>query len=296
MRHRLLTCLVAVLVSCSGSKASAQANSWPARDEAAVATALDVQLRGEFVFVPEAPTAATLAALAAKVAPEVCGTREKCAVRILNDGRPIASASRGFVYLSSALLDLCVDTDEVAAAMSHALAHVQLGHLGAYYRSFEAAYRDALAKASRLRGVAFWVGAFGGWLPAAILSEVGGRIETGERFPHADVFSRTAPLLELAVRGSKALPAQPVDPIVFALTREVYLGYEASAELKADETALDLLRKAGVPPQAYLTLLRKLEAHDEAWKVRGFASHLLDAAPQLQERMKHVAELLAKMQ
>jgi predicted Zn-dependent protease len=219
---------------------------------------------------------------------------------ILNDSRPMVVAFRGFVYLSSALLDMCADPPEVAAAMAHGLAHVRLKHLIGFYRDFEKDFLEQRAKGQGKRDAAKWVKFFA-LLPGAWLYDLGNKYELKENFTGADVFSRTTPVLERAARGLPSLAwgfrSQAfifIDPVLFALNREAFVGYEVEAELKADETALDLLKEAGFPPQAYHSLLKKLSDNRPVWNQRGIGSHLLDAAPKLEERIKHVTDLLDK--
>jgi Zn-dependent protease with chaperone function len=299
MPTKILICFAIGLIICANSGIAAEKDFWPARDDKEITRALETALHGEFTFVTDTPIMSSLERLAAKVAPDVCGTQERCKVMILNDSRPIVMASRGFVCLSSALLDMCADPPEVAAAMAHGLAHVRLGHLIAFYRDFEKDFREQRSEGQKFRTAGKWL--FFTTLPGALLKDLGNKYEIKENFPNADVFSRTAPVLERAIRG---LPSRAfgfgfqafifIDPMLFALNREAYVGYEAEAELKADETALDLLREAGLPPQAYISLLKKLSENCPVWNQRGIGSHLLDAAPKLEERIKHVTDLLDK--
>lgn len=75
-------------------------------------------------------------------------------------------------------------------------------------------------------------------------------------------------------------------------------GYGKEQELEADAFAVQYIKKAGYDPNAFISVLKSfmsIKDRLELSEKKNYASHLINAEPGLEERIKNVEELVSKL-
>lgn len=183
--------------------------------------------------------------------------------RIVNS--PTANAfatSGGFVYVTSGLLELVDEPDELAAVLAHEVGHISQDHLIDHvYRKRRA--DQLVAAGSTVLALAL---AAGGAYAGA---------QTGQ-------FVNTGALASagLAIGGAVGMTIAEI-----TLT-----GYRVEDENEADGLAVETTIRAGYDPYAIIRMFRKLKAERQRSirEAREYASALVNKKPGLDDRMKLV--------
>jgi Zn-dependent protease with chaperone function len=233
---------------------------------------------------------------------------------LINDPLPIVSSSPGWIYISTGLLDILNNQDELASAIAHAIAHVNMKHQFNTFISDAEEYESERNKILMARRILFW-GTFIGAaaLGASLGTSIGSYSEYLQALNSVEKYSYligvTASMTErsLRVEAPMNLPEKKVafnrfwdnlyaahdpnffvSPTIFIFFKEFYYGYKADEELKADDLAVKYLEKAGYNPKSFELLLKKLLSFRKEYFDKGYISHFLFADPGLEERIRNL--------
>lgn len=179
----------------------------------------------------------------------------KYTFRVTNDRTINAySAAGGFVYVNTGLLDILESVDELAAVMSHELAHINNNH-----------QINFLYAANRTKIAGQVAGAFLA-IPLGALGALSG--------DPTDI-----------VRGL-LIGSAIGDVIIVSMVK----GYGKEQELEADALAVQYLKKDGYDPYALIGVFKKLETIKNRLGIneKNYVSSLINAEPGLTERIKNV--------
>ncbi len=200
--------------------------------------------------------------------------------RVMNDSLiDASSAAGGFVYLNTGLLDVLEREDEVAAVIAHELAHITESH---QLKFVESTHRKAVV---------------GSMVSNALSGALSGLAASAVPYP-APYLSPEATLWyqwQQHVIGN--LGAELGWSMGEALTLCMITGYGKRQELAADARALQYLRDAGYDPYALIRVFQKLKSiRDRVISTKEpFLSHLANAEPGLERRIKNAERRLGKL-
>ncbi|MFT6388844.1 MAG: putative Zn-dependent protease [Cellvibrionaceae bacterium] len=183
--------------------------------------------------------------------------------RILNS--PIINAwatPNGYIYISTGLLDHINNEAELAAVISHEIAHVNQNHL---IRSYEQAKID---KQGTILGASLGAAIIGVTLykPTAAVS-------SDSNFTSSQDFAQN--ILKINI------------PSINHFTKTQLQGYSKSNELEADIIAYQIVSRAGYNPVHFISLLKRmrqsvLRIHS---LTENYSSHFINASPGLEKRI-----------
>ena len=204
---------------------------------------------------------------------------------LINDRLPIAAAlPYGYIYISSGLLDILENEDELAATIAHALAHLNEKTLyETYVVGLEKGDLEAQKlKVSRYMLAFLFYGAIGVALEAS-------KPDTGFILPtkvplNKAMFNREG--LKLFSPGGNWN--------TYAFFQEVYQGYENEKEMRADELAVGYLHKAGYNPHALVSVLEKFSKLRPYYEANGYYSHIWGSFSQVEERIQNAKRIIEK--
>jgi predicted Zn-dependent protease len=190
---------------------------------------------------------------------DVSGRRDlKYTFRVIND--PIInaySASGGFIYINTGLLDILQSEDELAGILGHEIAHTNLDHQIGFIRK---AHESAM------------IGSIFGTLAGAAL---------GAGLASAASSYATQ-------RMAMDFGQQVGDLLSNALATAMVEGYGKDQELQADASSVRYSRNAGYDPMALVSVFKRLISIRNRLETRkgSYASALVNAEPGLEERAK----------
>ncbi len=208
----------------------------------------------------------------------------KYTFRILNDTTINAfSASGGFIYITTGLLDILESEDEVAAIIAREVAHINKSHLINKVRTLRSTLIALDVAKVVITMAASAAGSAASMAAGAASSAAASSVSTIATSFLASTASK------LAVNALGTLAAN-------AIATSALLGYERSKEFEADELAIQYLLKAGYDPNALINVYRKCIGIRDWLKLdeKKYASSLMNASPGLDERMKNAQELISK--
>ncbi len=181
---------------------------------------------------------------------------------VINDPTVNAySQPDGYVYVTTGLLDVLKDRDELAAIIGHEVAHVCEKHM-----------EKQIRMASGLSFALQVLGSVGGGVMAA---GAGGGI-TGSLVNNA---------AQSVIGGIGGFMAQAM-----------IMGYGREQELDADKLGMTYLKQSGRDPEAFVRALEALEGYEKEARTAGIpvATKLINARPGLEERLQIAQKLAAE--
>jgi len=222
---------------------------------------------------------------AEKIYPEA--TNSQWTFRIINSPEINAAATAGgFIYIYSGLLDFAESKAEVAWAIAHEMVHSLENHY------IEQLKTEDLQK--KIAGATIYTLAlFGGALLGAYGSYSTASIGPNTSAKMGQLGNLTG---GLATGFAATLPAA-------LLVTSIAEGYSQEKELDADSKGWKIVENAGYDPRAIIGLLKRLQYIEEKQAViksqhkeekQPYVSHLLNAKPGIQERIKNFEENLSK--
>jgi len=202
----------------------------------------------------------------------------KYTFRIINDPTINAySASGGFVYINTGLLDILESQDELAVIMAHEVGHVARKH-----------QLNLVVNSQRIQMAGQVVSGVLGVASAAAGPIVAGAIVPAATSLTTMVLSKTVDKLvqELLPRVGNAV----CNEMVLSMVK----GYGRENELKADVMAIQYVKKAGYDPKALIRVFKRLSSIRNKLKINdtNYLSNLINAEPGLEARIKEAEKLI----
>ena len=226
-------------------------------------------------------------------------------VKIINDPLPVApSFPNGFIYVSTGLLDILENEDELAAVLSNVIVRM---HEKYQYNAFDSEWkrRKTIKAVSTVLSVALAVG--GG---LAIGADIGD--DLAKAFIAVGTVAAVTGVQVTGEKMIKQLPSKKVSlnkmgphlnsfdlatsSSVFIFFKEVYEGYDSEKELKATELSIQNLNKAGCNPKALVSVLERFAKLRDEYLANGYICNLLIAQPGFERRIAYAQELVTKQQ
>lgn len=196
---------------------------------------------------------------------------------ILNDPEANAfSLAGGYVFVTSGLLDLLEDEDQLAAALAHEVAHIT-----------EHDQVVSIKRADRLSRQAKVLSAFAAtamFVAAMKLDSYAGSLTVRR---NSDITAQLANTLSgLARSFAMQAPVMGIE-VGFGIIASKWQGYGKESEIKADGGALSLLQRSNFRAEALTEVLEKLQLLERSKASSGqrLYSHLVSASPGLDVRI-----------
>jgi len=199
--------------------------------------------------------------------------------RVLNNPTLNAfSASGGYIYINSGLLDILESEDELAGVLGHEIGHTNKNHQKNYLVS---EYRTIVAGkiGTTVLMYALELGAMAG----------GFALGSTGMSPIAQQLASTG--VNVAASAAQNITGQAA----VALMISAIQGYSQNHELEADELAVKSAVKAGYNPQAYLNVNKRLLKIRDSLGPRKekYMSSLINAKPGLEDRIMRIEQLVS---
>jgi predicted Zn-dependent protease len=235
------------------------------RDEIGFGNFADQQQVSNNILVLDDALNERITAIGNRVAKAAGKPDVKYTFRIVNN--PVVNAfatSGGFVYICTGLLSILERPDEVAAVLAHEIAHSNESHA---VKRLNDAHQKQVAGQNLGRYAGLVVGAFVG---SVVSSDTIGV------------------MMDLGSSGGQLLGG--------TLAEVSSKGYAKEQELEADRLALQYLRGTGYDPSALVRVLKKFQKFRdqiEPGRREEYASALINKSPGLEERTRHVEEILS---
>jgi len=232
-------------------------------------------------------------------------------IRIINDISPFTASFPEYVYISTGLLEILENKDELAAMLATAIARM---HEKYQYDSFISEWNQR-EKALIAGMVIQFVFGFGGGLlsaaaaPSAVAASSGSFqiiqplaigvagiaskpfLEKVTALPEKKVlYNRLGP--ELSRTG--AAEDLAIKTNIFIFFKEMYEGYDSDKELRTIEIAIRYLDEAGYNPRALVSALAKLLNLRNEYLAKGYISNILIAHPGLEEKIEYANKIIKK--
>lgn len=239
----------------------------------------------------------------------------KYKIRIINDSSPFTASFPGYFYISTGLLDILENEDELAAMLATAIAHM---HEKYQYDSFISEWNEREKAVIAGVAITFVIVIGGGILSAAAAPAAASAnpivlqrwtsttslvilpvasiltapfMERVTRLPEKKVLcnrlgpelSRTGMAEDLAIKSN-----------IFIFLKEMYEGYDSDKELKAVELAIRYLDEAGYNSRALVSALVKLLALRNEYLAKGYISNVLISQPSLEARIEYANKIIKK--
>jgi len=275
--------------------------------EAWIGNLFDYFVTEAFVVLIDEDLTERVASVARKLVNSSQNPDQPIRLRIINDSLPIASSfPAGNLYVSSGLLDLLGNEEELAAALAIPIARL-LAKVP--YDTYMAEWKDresrlvasqVLGVMTFLTGIFLGVAQFGALQSAAspaalqasqnITGVMAGLSVTplalkqfaAGRLPDRKVFmNRLAPLLYSPPAFSSS---------AFEFFLEFYEGYEEDKVLKADAEAAVYLGKSGYDPRAVASFMERMLVVRNDYLGKGYVPSVLLAQPGLEKRIEHAKQ------
>jgi len=198
----------------------------------------------------------------------------KYTFRVINN--PVVnaySASGGFIYINTGVLDILESEDEVAAILAHEIAHTNKDHQVNFWYSVDR--KETQAKIASYLIIA-----------AALAANIWAQGSmTG--LPSHD---RSLKLVSLVGHMGSLIGPR----LVGVMTVSMIKGYGKEQEEEADALAVQYTKKAGYDPNALISVFKKLISIRNRLGIneRNYVSSLINAEPGLEERIKQAEELI----
>lgn len=207
----------------------------------------------------------------------------KYTFRVVNDPAINAySGAGGFIYVNTGLLDVLESEDELASVLAHEIAHISKHHQIDFAHAVDR--RQRLVSAT-ISGVNVAVGVVG----ATALAQATTAAATSAGYG-----------AQIAAQLNSTLAQSATSSVLFgagnAWLRSMISGYGRKLELEADALAIRYMKKAGYNPYALISVFKRYKSTKERLGLneRSYASHLINAEPGLDERIKYLEELISK--
>lgn len=228
-------------------------------------------------------------------------------LRIVSDSLPIASSlPGGNIYISTGLLDLLGNEEELAAALAIPIARL-LAKVP--YKTYIAEWDDRENRLafSRVMGtLMFFTGIFLGVAQiGALQSGVSPAALHASQNITSSFSGLTVSSLVLKEWSAGSLPDRKIfmnriAPFLYSppsvsssaleFFKEFYEGYEEDKVLKADDESAVYLSYAGYDPRAVGSFLGKMLTVRDKYLAKGYVSSVLLAPPGLEKRIEHAKE------
>jgi predicted Zn-dependent protease len=186
------------------------------------------------------------------------------------------SASGGFVYINTGLLDVLEIEDELAFIIAHEVAHTCKNHQINFQYS---THRNMVA------------GTVGGIFLGFGLGVLGGMAAQS-------AYSSSAPpsMVQQSVGQMYNIGFNLGGPISDVIVVSMIKGYGKGQELEADALAVRYTKKAGYNPNASIGVFKKLISIRDRLGIneKNYTSSLINAEPGLEERIQNAEELISK--
>ncbi|MBI4707973.1 MAG: M48 family metalloprotease [Candidatus Omnitrophica bacterium] len=199
----------------------------------------------------------------------------KYTFRIISDPTINAySASGGFVYINTGLLDVLESEDELATILAHEIHHTNASH---QINFIYAAHRRKVA------------GQVTGVLTSTVLGAVAG--VAGEIYKAQNPYNPYASqMADQVYKSAVEVGLKLGDEMTVSMIK----GYGKKQELEADAYAVKYTQKAGYDPNALIGVFKKLVSIRNRLGIneRNYVSSLINAEPGLEERIKNAEELI----
>ena len=227
-------------------------------------------------------------------------------VRVINDASLIAASFPGYIYLSTGLLDILDNEDELAAVLSIKFAasqdNYQYDAFVSEYSSRKLAFIGGLILAA---GAIVTGAAIGAASASSAASLAGPTTASTIQSVQAQLLAipLSAPsgfLLERAVAlPDKKVMCNKVGPYfhlpgdmdfkttIFIFFKELYEGYEGEKELRAIDLASSYLAGAGYKTEGLSSVLTKLLKARSDYLSKGYMSNLLVSQPGLESKIEY---------
>ncbi len=281
----------------------------PHWDEKVAGAAYDFFVTESFVILRNEKVTCDIALIAEKLAIASGSSSLGYEVKVINDTLPLAfSSPGGYIYVSTGLLDILKNKEELAAVLSWAISRMLKNY---EYQTGREVSNQITKSRERSATIEKWVKPLG--LGVVIAAPIAGAIVAGGALvgvtagvvvggAGAGAIYATGGTIDLLQRKSFAernvfmnrmLPRLG-DGSVIAYFREIYDGYSAKQELDADKAVLTYLKSAGYNPQVYIEVLQKLSELKKEYLSRGYVSALFIAQPGLEKRIENVRQIIEK--
>jgi predicted Zn-dependent protease len=275
-----------------------------AEEERRMGHLFDLYMTESFVMLRDDKLYEKISDVVDKIA-TVTGTSDnKLRLRIINDKLPVASSFRGYVYVSTGMLDILENEAELASVIAHAIAHV-------IEKDQHQTYNDVLWK-DRVANFTGYI------MPLLVFSGLGGTAIAGGGIATAytstfegilliesgfySMTSIAGGLTATDLREKRIilnrlvphinLPVTKVGLSVMVFLGDLYGGYGKKEEIQADNLAMNYLDKAGYNPGSLVSVLRKLLKLRNNYVAGGYIYHLLLAKPGLEKRIDNADHVL----
>lgn len=197
------------------------------------------------------------------------------------------SAAGGYIYINTGLLDTLESEDELAAILAHEIHHTNANHQMKFFRA---------AQKKKILGL------FGGALLAAGITAAQ-IYATGFPTPpdSSAVYTGYDQVMQYINYGMsmKGMTEQTIGYTLFlgsVFGMSMITGYGKNQEIEADAFAIRYTKKAGYDPTALISVFKKLESIKDRLGLNkeNYISHLINAEPGLDERIKRAEDLILK--
>ncbi len=192
----------------------------------------------------------------------------------IRDDRPNAySAPSGFVFVTTGLLGMCQNEDELAGVLAHEISHVARKHpeLAALAANEQETKVRQVKTAARVASA----GAATGWWLSKLAAGVVSAPQIGVAAGLADL----------------TIQSRVFDGIVRSVTDKAKNGYDQSQELEADADGIELMTSAGYDPHAYVAFLHRLEQRGQSNAGEGWSG---TTHPKPSARIAQAEQLIAQ--
>lgn len=273
-----------------------------AEKEARVGNLFDLYTTETFVILEDETLTKKVSQVVEKLAKVSDYPQIEYKVKIINDPLPVASSfPNGFIYVSTGLLDILENEDELAAVLSNVIVHM---HEKYQYNAFNSEWKRRKIIKIASTGVAIALAVVGG----AAIGNIGD--DLSKAIILASTIAASTGALYAGDKMIKQLPAKKVSfnkmgphlfdqdlassSSVFIFFKEVYEGYDSDKELKATELSIQNLNRAGCNPNAVVAVLERLAKMRDEYLANGYICSLLIAQPGFERRIAYAQELIAK--
>jgi len=272
-------------------------------EERRIGNLFDINITASFVILKNDDITEKVSRITEKILSVTDNSGGRIRVRIINDPLPVASSFPGYLYVSTGMLDLLENEDELASVIAHAIAHI---NEKAQYHGYKTA--EKIDKIMTITGQLIPLLAFTGLAGAGIAGVELTKSVTDSiliigsgSYIGTAVYSRSLselPGKKIAINRLGPylyLPDTKLNRATLVFFEEIYGGYKKNREIEADAMAINYLYRSGYDPEAFIAVLEKLLRSKSKMADNGYVFHLLSAQPGLEKRIANANKVIKNL-
>jgi predicted Zn-dependent protease len=264
---------------------------------------LDIYITASFVILKNDDLAEKVSRITGKILSSTDNAGNEIRVRIINDSLPVASSFPGYLYVSTGMLDMLENEDELASVIAHAIAHINEKAQYHAYKTAEKMDKIATITGQLIPLLAFTGLAGAGMAGASLTQSIVNPILTLVSGTYGSTAIYTKSLSGLPDKKSTInrlgpylyLPDTKLNLTALVFFEEIYGGYKKDNEIEADALAINYLYRSGYDPEAFIAILEKLLRSKNDMATNGYLFHLLSSEPGLEKRITNANTVIENL-